>query len=179
MTPRVSFTFRDRQPAPRVRDYEPGRTARSSIPGAALLLILVAAACGSSGSAGQDPPFTAVATIDEVMDAIVIPASTAIFDAVIYSNGALVQAPMTDDDWHAIRMQALASAEAGNLLMMTPRAKDHGDWIARCREFMNASTAAARAAKDKDVGRLLQAGGDLYTTCVACHRQYVPDDNGS
>jgi hypothetical protein len=176
MTGRVSFTFRDRHPAPSVRDYGRERTIRSAVVcGAALLLMLItAAACTRSGSV-ETPPFTAIATVDEVMDSIVIPASTAIFDAVIYSNGALVQAPMTDEDWHMIRMQALASAEAGNLLMMTPRAKDQGDWIKHCREFTTASAAAANAAKDKDVARLLKAGGDLYTTCTACHRQYVPD----
>jgi hypothetical protein len=137
----------------------------------------VSAGCTGPNSADQ-PPFTVVASVDEVMDSIVIPSSEAIFDAVVYSNGALVQAPMTDDDWHMIRMHALATAEAGNLLMMSPRAKDQGDWLKRCREFLEASRAAASAAQDKDIGRLLKAGGDLYLTCTACHEQYVPEDAG-
>jgi hypothetical protein len=137
----------------------------------------VSAGCTGHNSADQ-PPFTVVASVDEVMDSIVIPSSEAIFDAVVYSNGALVQAPMTDEDWHTIRMHALATAEAGNLLMMSPRAKDQGDWLKRCREFLEASRAAASAAQEKDVGRLLKAGGDLYLTCKACHEQYVPEDAG-
>jgi hypothetical protein len=70
------------------------------------------------------PPFKPVATVDEVMDAIVIPSSQAIFDAVVYSNGELVAAPKTDEEWFGLRMRALAVAEAGNLLMMSSRAKD-------------------------------------------------------
>src|SRR5262245_44016781 len=100
--------------------------------GAAVLLcaLSVAAveACSSGASEGARPT-RSVATVDEVMDGIVIPGSTTIFDAVVYSNGELVQTPKTDDDWQHVRLRALAVAEAGNLLMMPPRARDAGEWM--------------------------------------------------
>ena len=81
------------------------------------------------------------------MDAIVIPASQRVFDAVVYVNGELQQAPKNDDDWFAVQMQALAVAEAGNLLMMAPRAKDAGDWMTFSRAMTDSAYRVAQAAK--------------------------------
>ena len=52
-----------------------------------------------------------VASVDQVMDGIVIPASQRVFDAVVYVNGKLEQSPKTEDEWFGIQMQALAVAE--------------------------------------------------------------------
>jgi hypothetical protein len=106
------------------------------------------------------------------MDAIIIPGSQAVFDAVVYSNGELVQAPKTDDDWFRIRMQALAVAEAGNLLLMPPRSKD-GEWDALSQAMTERAAVVANAAEAKSVDQLLAAGGELYTTCTACHAKYL------
>ena len=137
---------------------------------------MLIARCGGSatpeGGTGQ-PPFNPVATVDEVMDAIVTPSSQAIFDAVVYSNGELVQAPKSDNDWFTLRIHALGVAEAGNLLMMAPRAKDDGDWMTLSRGLNDRAMAVAAAAERKDVDRLLNAGGDLYSSCEACHDKYV------
>jgi hypothetical protein len=118
--------------------------------------------------------YRAVATVDEVMDAIVIPASQAVFDAVIYENGALVRAPATGDEWFRLRMHALAVAEAGNLLMMPGRAEDAGEWVTFSRAMIDAAETVADAAESEDVDRLLQTGGRLYQTCAGCHRKYLP-----
>ena len=66
---------------------------------------------------GPAPPLRA----DQLMDAIIIPSSQRVFDAVVYVNGQLEQSPKSDDDWFQIQMSALAVAEAGNLLMLPPR----------------------------------------------------------
>jgi cytochrome c556 len=114
-----------------------------------------------------------VATVDQVMDAIVIPASEALFDSVVYINGELTQSPKTDDEWFQLRMQAIAVAEAGNLLLLPPRAKDAGDWV----KMSNALTAAAmrveQAADAKNIDLMLQTGGDLYNACTSCHEKYL------
>ncbi|HEY6360514.1 MAG TPA: hypothetical protein VIX63_05390 [Vicinamibacterales bacterium] len=118
-------------------------------------------------------PFKPVATVDEVMDGIVIPSAQAIFDAVVYSNGELLQAPKTDDDWFNLRIHALAIAEAGNLLMMPPRARDAGDWVKMSLALNDRAMTAARAAEKRDLDALLKAGGDMYDVCTACHEKYA------
>ena len=130
---------------------------------------LASVQCGN----GAAPAFQPVATVDQVMDAIVIPSSQAIFDAVVYSNGELTASPKTDDDWFAVQMQALAVAEAGNLLLIPPRAKDAEDWSTFSRAMNDAAVIVAKAAEAKDLDGLLDAGGKLYTTCTTCHAKYL------
>ena len=126
------------------------------------------------GGAGGPTSYRPVATVDQVMDAIVIPSSQAIFDAVVYDNGVLVQAPKMDDDWFALQMQAIAVAEAGNLLLMPGRAKDTGDWQTMAHAMTAAAVKVAQAAEAKDVDRMLATGGEMYAACVECHRKYLP-----
>src|SRR5688500_16860447 len=85
-------------------------------------LLTAAALSAGCSPAPQAAAYQPVGTVDHVMDAIVIPSSDAIFDAVIYENGELVRAPKVDDDWFRVQMHAVAVAEAGNLLLMPPRA---------------------------------------------------------
>lgn len=108
------------------------------------------------------------------MDALVIPSSQALFDAVVYDNGVPTRTPSSEQDWHALQMHALAVAEAGNLLLMPPRAKDGADWANGANAMTRAGAAAAAAARAHDVEALLRAGADLYSSCTACHRTYLP-----
>ena len=146
----------------------------------ALKFMMAAAAAwavaGCSRSVAQShEPFRAVASVDEVMDGIVIPSSQVVFDAVVYSNGELIQAPKTDDDWFALRIHALAVAEAGNLLLMPPRAKDAGDWTKFSQALTDAAVEVAKASEAKNIERVLQTGGTMYTTCTGCHEKYITD----
>jgi hypothetical protein len=118
-------------------------------------------------------PFRPVATVDEVMDAIVIPSSQAIFDAVVYSNGELRAAPKTDEDWSSLRIHALAVAEAANLLMLPPRARDNGDWMKMSAALNESAVTVAKAAEAKDLDGLLKTGGEMYDACTQCHAKYI------
>ena len=140
-----------------------------------LVLALAAStiACGRGGDEGRSA-VTAFATTAEIMDGIVIPYSQAIFDAVAYENAQLTRAPRNDDEWHRLYVQALAVAEAGNLLMIDGRAKDQRDWIELAHQMSLKAAAVAKGASLKDVDRVLDAGGELYETCTACHAKYVP-----
>ena len=140
------------------------------------MLVLALAAFTVSCSRGADegqPAVTAFATTAEIMDGIVIPYSQAIFDAVAYENAQLTRAPHNDDEWHRLYVQALAVAEAGNLLMIDGRAKDQREWIALAHEMSLKAAAVAKGASLKNVDRVLEAGGELYETCTACHAKYV------
>jgi hypothetical protein len=128
-----------------------------------------------SGSTATDPSqLQGVASTTQVMDAIVIPNSQAIWDAAVYDNGEIVKQPKTDDEWFALQMNAWAVAEAGNLLKMAPRAKDTGDWMTFSSALTQKSLDVVKAAEAKDVQRLLATGGELYTVCTDCHRIYPP-----
>jgi hypothetical protein len=135
---------------------------------------LLAAGCGRAAADGQ-PTFEPVATTRDVMDAIVVPDSQAVFDAVGYVNGELTRVPKGDDQWNRLRLRALAVAEAGNLLLMPPRAKDNADWPALARAMTAKAVAVAKAAESNNPDAVLLAGGELYDTCTACHRKYLPD----
>jgi hypothetical protein len=163
------------------------RNRSSRLLGAAAVVFAgaLAAQCGGGGGAAGEaqpqpaapagqPEFKPVATVDEVMDAIVIPSSQAIFDAVVYSNGELVSSPQTDDDWFNLRIHALGVAEAGNLLMMSPRAKDGGDWMKMSRDLNDQAMVVADAAQKKDMDLFLKAGGAMYNSCTTCHEKYIP-----
>jgi hypothetical protein len=141
---------------------------------AASLLLVLVLGCSRDAAEPTGATVKPVATVAQLMDAIVIPSSQSLFDAVVYSNGALVQSPKTDEDWHRVEMQAIAVAEAGNLLMLPPRPKDGGEWMTLSRAMTDAAARASEAARAQDVGRLLMAGGELYETCTACHAKYVP-----
>ena len=134
---------------------------------------LLFAGCGSSGVEAQETRFKPVASVDQVMDAIIIPASEAIFDAVVYENGTLATAPKTDDDWFQLQMHALAVAEAGNLLLMPPRARAEAEWAKYSNALTDEAVKVAKAAEAKDIERLLQAGSTLYSACTGCHRQFL------
>ena len=143
---------------------------------------LTAAQCRSTPPAeapadgAAEPQFKTVATTDQVMDAIIIPNSQAIWDAIVYVDGKLVSAPKTDDDWYNLQMNAYAVAEAGNLLKIGQRAKDNGDWMTYATALTDRSMEAVRAAEKKDIEGLLKAGGNVYNVCTDCHRKYVQAD---
>ena len=137
------------------------------------LMALAAAGCGQPQDA---PAFTPVATVDQVMDAIVIPSSEAIFDAVVYENGVLVTAPKTDDDWFGLQMHAFAVAEAGNLLLMPPRAKDNADWATFSKELTTTALEVTKAAEAQDIERMLATGSAMYRACANCHARYLPEE---
>ena len=81
--------------------------------------------------------------------------------------------PKTDAEWTAVRNAAVTVTESGNLLMMAPRAKDGGEWMARAQEMITAGEAAMRAAEAKNAEKLFTVGGDLYDSCSNCHRKYL------
>jgi cytochrome c556 len=55
---------------------------------------------------------------------------------------------------------------------MGDRALDKGDWVKMTRAYMDAGTKALKAAEAKDKDGIVDAGGDLNTTCDNCHARY-------
>jgi hypothetical protein len=150
---------------------------------AALSVVLVAG-CSSEAPpvaavpAGSGPEFREIADVKQVMDWILDPNADVVWDAVgtiVSAEGTQEVAPETDEQWTAVRNSAAIVAEAGNLLLMPSRARDHEDWAKHAHAMTQAAQEALVAADAKDTEALFTAGGEIYAACSACHAQYMLD----
>ena len=136
--------------------------------------LLLAAGCSSRDPATPPPPpppqaaspLQAIASVAELMRAMTIPSSNALF-------AAQGEAPQDDAAWLSVQTNALLLAESGNLLMIGSRARDHADWDTRSRALIDAAVLALTAARAKDAVSFGQAADAIYASCEACHRQYL------
>jgi hypothetical protein len=122
-------------------------------------------------AAAPQPAFKQVGTIMQIMEAVIIPSSNAIWNVP-------AEAPKSDEDWATVRNNALALAEAGNLLMIGDRAKDQDAWMKASQALIDAGTTAFRAAEAKDLDAITAAGDGIYNACEGCHMQYPPTTAG-
>jgi hypothetical protein len=130
----------------------------------------LAAGCSAPSSeapAQQPSPFQAVASVQELMRAITIPSSNAVF-------AAQSEAPQDAAGWLSLQNNAVLLAESGNLLMIGARARDHGNWDSSSRALIDAAALALTAARAKDSNKLGQAADAVYAACEGCHEQYLP-----
>jgi len=121
---------------------------------------------GAASPAAAASQIKPVATIGEIMTLMTIPLSNAVFEA----GG---EAPKDDKSWEAVRGQAIALAESGNLLMIGSRAKKSAAWMKFSRAQVDAAEAAAKAAAAKNADQLSAASDALYETCAECHKVYL------
>ncbi|MYC65453.1 MAG: hypothetical protein F4X12_03875 [Acidobacteriia bacterium] len=105
------------------------------------------------------------ATITELMQAMVIPASTKLFD--VPRN-----VPQDDSGWAEVRNSAVLLAESGTLLMRDGRAKDSDVWAATSRALAEAGEAALKAARARDPEAIGEAGNLLIDACERCHEKH-------
>ncbi len=136
------------------------------------------------------------------MTAIVDPSADALWDAVsseMTSKGIEEKQPRTNQEWLAVRRNAIALIEAGNLLMMNGRAVTHGGkatedahvegvsnpqqirqaidaapahFAASALAMHGAASEALAAIDARDPARLLVAGEKLDHACERCHSTY-------
>jgi len=128
------------------------------------------------------PPFKPVADVKQLMQTVIDPAADVIWEAtgtIITLEGTEERAPKNEEEWNAIRTQAMMLTESGNLLMMVPRAMDGGAWMTLSQGLVDTGVTALRAAEAKNVNQLFTAGGAIYEACVNCHQQYVDAITGA
>ena len=143
-----------------------------------LLGAFVASGCNRTTNppAAVPPPFRPVADVKQLMASVVEPAAEVYWDAVgsvIDKNGTVEIQPKTDEEWVVVRNSAYVVAEAGNLLMMSSRAKDSGDWMRLSEALVDVGQRAIRAAESKDKAAVFDVGAEVYDACVACHVKYA------
>jgi len=111
------------------------------------------------------------------MNDILDPAADDVWGAsgwVETKDGVVERGPRNNEEWIAVRNRAMTVAEAGNLLMMVPRAKDGGQWMTFARALVDKGEECVKAADAKNKQRMFDVGGELYQTCLDCHQQYLP-----
>jgi len=116
-----------------------------------------------------------VASVKQIMNAIVMPNANVIYNAVgTIMTGAQVEeiAPKNDKEWAAVGDSAAAIVESGNMLLVGDRLVDKREWLSYTQRFIAAGKAALAAANEKKPDGVLAAGGDLNETCDACHEKY-------
>ncbi len=145
-----------------------------------LVLFGALAGCGCNRTAAPPPPvpppFRPVADVKQLMASVVEPAAEIYWDAVgsiTDKNGTVEIQPKTDEEWVAVRNSAYVVAEAGNLLMMSSRARDSGDWMKLSEALVVVGQRAIRAAESKDKTAVFDVGAEVYDACVACHAKYA------
>ena len=134
--------------------------------------VLLLAACGGSPT---PPPFKPVADVKQLMASVVEPAAEVYWDAVgtIYDEHGVTEiAPGTLEEWAAVRNAAFVVTESGNLLMMSSRARDGGDWMTMSQAMIDVGVRAIGAADARNSTAVFDAGAELYDTCTACHAKY-------
>jgi hypothetical protein len=131
-----------------------------------IVFILIATRSFGQAQSGSFPP---TATMKQLMLDLIYPASNDIL-LLIYRGG-----PQDENEWAAVRRNAVTLAESGNLLMMPGRMIDQGDWMKHVRLLVDAGTAAYKAAEAKNVQALAAVAGPLDASCTSCHKQYRPN----
>ena len=134
--------------------------------------LFVVSACGGP----QVPPFKPVADTKLLMQAVIDENADLIWDSVktiITKDTTEEIRPETAEQWKAVRDAAVTLAEAGNLLMMSPRARNGDEWMKLCREMIETSERAIHAAEARNADQLFVIGGDIYENCSNCHRKYM------
>ena len=137
------------------------------------MAILLAASCNT---APPPPPFKPVADTKQLMTYVIEPAADVYWEAVgtiIDDTGTHEIEPKTIEEWDAVRNAAYTVTESGNLLMMSIRAKDGGDWMQLSQAMIDAGQKAIRAAEARNKTQVFDVGAELYETCTNCHAKYA------
>ena len=136
------------------------RTARSAAPASAPETAMAA------------PP---VATVKQLMQGMVMPATAVIWDSVsttVSAAGVEERMPRTDEEWAEVAANAAVLVESANLLLQPPRAVDNDDRPKMAKAMAAAGTKALEAAKAKSINGILSVGEEINTTCDNCHERY-------
>lgn len=162
----------------------------------AALILSQLAACAPAPS----DQYRVRATVKELMDSIVDPASDAIWgsvEVVVTLEGTVEKQPKTDDDWKALRRHAVSLIEVSNLLLMPGRkvarpgekaedarvdlqpeeieariAQDRSVWVSHAHTLQDAALKSLEAIDTRNVKALVDTGETLDQACETCHKTY-------
>ncbi|HWK52798.1 MAG TPA: hypothetical protein VNR18_00375, partial [Hyphomicrobiales bacterium] len=144
--------------------------------------------------------FNTTATIRDVMNTLIDPSADALWEAVRFEvdeDGEHDFSPQTEEEWQALRYEAVSIIEGGNALMLPDRhvappgattefpeyefipeeveaklREDRQSWIGFAQGLQNAAVQALQAIEDRNVDQLIEYGALLDEACESCHSQY-------
>lgn len=141
-----------------------------------IAFVIAAGRTTGEAPAPEGPTLTPVASVKHIMDGIVQPAATTIYNSVSYIStpaGIQDKRPETDAEWASVENSAAALIESGNLLLMGSRALDKGDWTKMTQAMIDAGMLALKAAQAKDAEGILASGESINASCETCHERYL------
>jgi hypothetical protein len=124
---------------------------------------------------GKAPSATPVASVKQLMQGMITPASAAVYNSVsttVTEKGTEEVFPRNDREWEIVGSHALVLIEAANLLKVDGRAKDSDTWMRMSDAMATAARQSYQAIEKKDAEALLASGEMLNNSCDACHRRY-------
>ena len=167
-----------------------------------LSLLLGLSACQSGKPASEPSPYKPLASLQEVMNSIVDPAADRRWESVgteLTKEGPVEHQPKNDEEWAAVRRDALLLVEAANLLRIPARpvvaqgakvedahvagvlsaeqiqsavTQDRAAFLAAADKLQTVAAAALAAVDSRSVPGLLKAGGELQDACESCHVRF-------
>ena len=179
---------------------------------AAIVLVAASLVAGCAAPAPEAPPpadspFRPVATVREVMNSVIDPSIDEVWNSVqtvVDDKGMTDHAPVTDEQWAAVRRHALVVSEAANLLLMSDRPiahpgepslapgvelppeeirslidKNPDAWSSYVLQLQDSMKLALAAIDKKDTQALFDAGEQIDTTCENCHGVFWYPNGGA
>lgn len=147
----------------------------------AIGFVLAAERTVRGAAASSAPPAPAaraaapVASVKQLMDGMVAPGATFIWDSVsttVSAAGIDEKRPRTDEDWAQVATNAAIIVESANLLVDPERTLDAQDWPAMAKAMAEAAGKLLAAANAHDAEKILEVGDELNQTCDRCHERY-------
>ena len=168
-------------------------------------LLLIATGCARSEpttttATTPQPEFRPTATIKDIMDSIVDPSADELWESVattVDATGMHERFPRTDEEWKAVRRDAIRIIEGSNLLMIPGRkvakpgeksenpgielepeemevliSQDRATFYKLAHGLHDAAMVALKAIDSKDKEALLDSGDGLDQACENCHVKY-------
>ncbi len=127
-----------------------------------------------AGCGGE--PATPAVTVQQLMANTVQPTTEIYWGAVQYisdETGNHDIVPETDADWEKTRLAAVKIGELGKELAGPSYAAGRGeDWTLFANSLTEVAKRAEQAAVEKDVDKVFEVGGTIYSVCSACHQSY-------
>lgn len=160
----------------RANDHKETHMRRTLLLSSLTAAAFLAASCASEAPVPEAPPYRIVASTEELMYGIVIPNAEVVFESVgsiIDETGINDFQPETDEEWEEVADRALGLAESANLLIMPERSEGREVWIETSLLMSERAVRVSETALLRDRDALLEAGGELYEACEACHMEYA------
>ena len=142
----------------------------------AALVAATNAACNRAPSAPAAPSYHPIATTKELMDALDVVADDfwEPVGIVMTKEGTFEKKPQNDEEWQAVRNNAILMRETGSMLLDPSKAGGNAEFIKQANALIETTTRAIQAIDAKDDKKLFDVGAEVYEACTNCHRQFMP-----